>query len=187
MQFQRIEPTTVHEVGSRFKKVAVVKTFRSDDGQIHEFTTWGKEGTRCGAVIAITRDKQVIVSYEFRAGPERWMQELPGGNFNDGEDLGQAAMRELKEETGYVSDNVEYLGESSRDAYTNGKWHYYLATDCYLSKEGQNLDEEEVEQGLEVQFISIDQLIENARTDQMTDQVAVLMAYERLQEIKNER
>jgi hypothetical protein len=75
------------------------------------------------------------------------------------------------------------LGESIRDAYVNGTWYYYLATDCRLSEEGPEQDEEEYNQGAEVQLISIDELIKNARQGNMTDPVAVLQAYEILKEM----
>ncbi len=184
-QFTRIEPTTVQPVGGRYKKTVVVKNFRDDEGTQHEFTTFGAEGDRNGSVVAITPDKEVITTYQFRSGPERWMYELPGGGFNDGEDEQTAAMRELKEETGYVSDDITYLGASSRDAYVNATWHYFLALNCRLSEDGRELDEEELAQGAEVRLISIEQLIENAKTDQMTDAVAVLMAYEKLKEVSD--
>ena len=43
-QFTRIEPTTIYEVGDRFKQQVVVKRFRTDDGLEHEFTTFFREG-----------------------------------------------------------------------------------------------------------------------------------------------
>lgn len=114
------------------------------------------------------------------------MYEIPGGSFNPNEDFQTAAMRELEEETGYVSDEVELLGTSCRDAYMNANWHYYFAKNCYMSKNGQQLDYEERSQGAEVRLITIDELIYNATHDLMTDPAAVLMAYEKLKEIQHE-
>jgi ADP-ribose pyrophosphatase len=183
-QFQRIEPTEVIKAGGQFKRTLVVKRFKSDDGIEHEFTTFGVEGSRSGAVIALTKDRRVVIMYQFRAGPERWMYDIPGGGINEGEDPQVGVMRELREETGYTSSNIEYLGESSRDAYVNSTWHYYLATDCELHPEGQQLDTEEIEQGAEIRLIRIEELIENARNDKMTDPAAVLMAYEKLMKLQ---
>lgn len=185
-KFTRIEPTTVQKVSERFNRVVVTKRFQTEDGLQHEFATWGHEETRCGAVIALTSDGQVVTTYEFRAGPERWMYELPGGHIEKGEDPQVGALRELREETGYIPGRVEFLGESIRDAYVNGTWYYYLATDCTLSAEGAQQDEVEQDQGVEAHLISITELIENARTGYMTDPVAVLMAYDKLKEIAKE-
>lgn len=182
-QFVRIEPTTIQEVGDKFKRQVAIKRFRTEDGLEHEFTTTGKEGQRCGAVIAVTAGKQVVVMYQFRGGPERWMYDIPGGGFGEDEDAQTAALRELKEETGYEPGQVEFLGTSSRDSLSNVTWYYYLATDCTLGQ-GARHDQEESDQGAEARLISIDELIENAKKDQMTDPHAVLMAYDRLTELK---
>ncbi|MEO6761034.1 MAG: NUDIX hydrolase [Candidatus Saccharimonadales bacterium] len=177
-EFTRIEPTTQQTFGLKYKRIGVIKTYQANDGQIHEFTTFYAEGARSGAVLALTSDNQVITTYQFRAGPERWMYDLPGGGFHDGEDAELAALRELAEETGYVSNKVEFLGTTHGDAYTNLERFYYLATDCVPGE--ADLDKEEVEQGAEVRFISIAELIEYSKTDQMTDPAAVLMAYDKL-------
>lgn len=184
-QFKRVEPTELQTFGKKYLWTAVIKYFETGDGQMHEFTTIGNEGTRAGAVIALTPSNQVIITYQFRAGPERWMYDLPGGGFNDDEDSQMAALRELKEETGYEPGHVEYLGESCREAYVNTTWHYYLATDCFLSAEGQMLDETEEQQGAEVRLITISELIENAKHNNMTDPHAVLMAYDKLKQLES--
>lgn len=170
-------------VGNRFKRGVVVKKFQTEDGAEHEFTTWLAEGYRAAGIIAVTPDKKVITTYQFRGGPERWMYEIPGGGVMEGEDAEVGAVRELKEETGYEPARVELLGTSCKDAYSNIVVHYFLATDCVLSDDGKQLDEEEQEQGAEVRLITIDELIENAKHDHMTDPHAVLMAYEKLKEL----
>jgi len=184
--FARVEPTTIQSYGERFKRTATVKRYRTEDGLEHEFTTIGKEGARAGGVIALTPDKKVVICYQFRAGPEQWWFDIPGGGFHEGEDPQVAALRELKEETGYIPGKIEYLGESSREAYNNIMWHYYLATDCVLSPDGRQLDEEEYMQGAEVRLISIEELIAHAKHNQMNDPVAVLMAYDKLRGIEND-
>ena len=75
------------------------------------------------------------------------------------------------------------MGVYSGDAYTNHSSHYFLATDCYFAGEPPR-DQTEIDQGVETVLISIDQLIENAKTNQMTDAVAVLMAYDTLKELQ---
>jgi len=184
-QFTRIG-TVVQEVGLKFKRQVVIKQYRTEDGREHEFTTFYREGIQCVAVIAVTTDGQVAVTHQFRSGHERWMYELPGGGMKEGEDFQTAALRELHEETGYVPGKMEYLGESSWDAYCNATGHYYLATNCVISDDGDDLDHEESEQGATMRLISIDELIENAKQDRMSDPRAVLMAYDRLMELKQE-
>lgn len=185
-KFTRIEPTIVQHYGLSFPKVAVVKRFRSEDGLEHEFTTTLSENARGGCVIALTPDMQVVTAYQFRPGPERWMWELPGGAFEDDEDPLEGAKRELFEETGYVSDDIEFLGTTCRSAYINETWYCYIAYDCRLSDMPHQADASEIAQGLEVRLISLDQMIEYAKTDQLTDPAAVLMAYDKLKGMQEE-
>jgi 8-oxo-dGTP pyrophosphatase MutT (NUDIX family) len=182
-KFKRVEPTEQQTFGMKYKWTALIKNFQTEDGTTHEFTTIGADGERAGAVVALTPDKQVITLLQFRAGPERWMYELPGGGFYEKEDAEAAALRELAEETGYKPGTVEFLGNSCRDAYSNTTWYYYLALNCQPSDSGQNLDKEEDEQGAEMRLISIPELIKYAKHDQMTDPHAVLMAYDKLMEL----
>lgn len=179
--WKRIEPTEIIQIDRR---QVVLKTFIAPaTGHVKKFATWLREGDRSAGVIALTKDKQVIVVRQFRQGPERMVDEIPGGGIEESEDPETGARRELLEETGYVPGKLEYLGVNSRDAYTNGKYHYFLATDCEPSPDGQSLDEDEE---VEVRFISIAEFIDNAKTDKMTDPAAVLMAYDKLREIERE-
>jgi ADP-ribose pyrophosphatase len=171
------------KVGQRRRSIGfrtlVFKTFRLPDGKQYEFTTYGEQGGQDIAVIALTPgpEHEVVVARQFRPGPEKVMDELPGGAVDPGEDLGTAAKRELLEETGYQTDRpLEYLGPAYRDAYNNATAHYFLARDC-VKTAAQSLEPAEF---VEVAHISIDQLFRNAREGHMTDAPAVLMAYDKL-------
>gem|GEM_PF-2426330 len=84
--------------------------------------------------------------------------------------------RELLEETGYTAGDVRELGVATGDAYTNGRWFYYIATDC-VKTSGQQLDDGEY---VDVELVSVSQLLEYAKRSEMTDTAAVLMAYDEL-------
>jgi len=110
------------------------------------------------------------------------MDELPGGFVDKDENPEVAASREFQEETGYTAKDLIYLGNYNKDTYMNATWHVYLATGCVPSGNAQELENEE---HIEISLISVDQLIENAKTNKMTDAVAVLMAYDRLLALKS--
>jgi ADP-ribose pyrophosphatase len=174
--WKRIEPTIKHKIGY---KNFVTKTFIQPNGNLVDYTTIAPENQHCIATIALTPDNKVIVARQYRPGPEKILDELPGGGVeaHDNGDYAIAAERELKEETGYVPETIEYLGDAYKDAYTNITWHFYFATGCTLHKDGQQLDETE---HVDVHLISIEQLLENAKNARMTDTEAVLLAYEKL-------
>jgi ADP-ribose pyrophosphatase len=160
----------------------VRKTFEQPDGLPAEYMTKDAMGKVAVAIIALTEANQVVIAEQFRPGPERILQELPGGGAEEGEDYQAAVLRELHEETGYSSDDVSYLGGVYKDAYTNTKWHYFLGKNSRQIHD-QNLDEGEF---VDVKLISIEQLFINARSSQMTDTDAVFLAYEELKALTKE-
>jgi len=180
--WKRVEPTTVQKVGYR---TIVTKTFELPTGEKLTFDTVWPEGQRFVHTIALTPDKQVIVVRCFRVGPEKIMDELPGGMVDDGEDAMVAAQRELLEETGYKAGKMVSLGVSHKDTYMNSSWEAFLATDCELV--GKPPVHEAEESDSEVHLISIETLIDNAKHDNMTDALAVLLGYDQLLQLMEAR
>jgi len=164
-------------------RTVVTKTFIMPDGKTAEFGTIWPEGQQFVAVIALTKDKQVIVARMFRVGPEMIMDELPGGFVDEGETVEAAGVRELREETGYRAGAAEYLGKSHKDTYMNAVWHFVFATDCTYDPDTTHA--QEAEEHIEPRLISIDELIANAKGDKMTDAIGVFIAYEKLLALKD--
>lgn len=177
--WKRIEPTIKTKID--YQEVTV-KTFELPDGQTATRAIFQKEGMRAAGVIAVTKDKKIIVGRQFRPGPEKVMLELPGGYVDDGEDPEVAAKRELLEETGHSAGTIVFLGAFNRDAYMNGVWYYYLAIDCEPTRD-QALDGDEF---IDLEYISIDDFLTNAKKGNMTDPFAVLAAHDQLLQIQKE-
>src|SRR5260370_4985607 len=62
------------------------------------------------AVVAITEEQQVLIVRQYRPAVGHDTLELPSGLVDAGETPGEAARRELLEETGYEAGEVEVLG-----------------------------------------------------------------------------
>lgn len=82
-------------------------------------------------VIALTPENNIILVEQYRYGIEKPTLELPGGVCDEGEDPKETSIRELKEESGFYSDDWIYLGNvSSNPAMQTNYTHTYLARNC---------------------------------------------------------
>ena len=97
--------------------VARTRLFRVEQLELrfangHEATFERLSGTSDGAVIvaAVDADGQVLLVREYAAGVERYELGLPKGLIDPGETPEQAALRELREETGYGAHRLQALG-----------------------------------------------------------------------------
>lgn len=177
--FTRIKSTTTQTVGEAFKRSAVIKRYQTNDGKKHEFTTFFPEELVSVLVVAVTTDKKIAMTYQFRPGPEKWLYDFPGGDGESGEAVEAAARRELMEETGCVPGHFEYVGECYEGPYINGNITVYLATDCVYSEDARQLDETESSQGAELRFVSATELFDIVQAGRLcvTGPFALLFTY----------
>lgn len=97
-------------------------------------------------VVAIDNDGNVIFIRQFRHGTGEVTLEIPGGTVDPGETPLQAAVRELREETGYVARRWIELGfiEPNPAIQTNRCWTF-LAQGCSSEGPAQQDEREEIE------------------------------------------
>lgn len=91
--------------------------------------------------VPFDRDGRAVTLWQYKFGPERYTLTFPAGNVEPGEDPGNAAVRELLEETGYRAGRVIALGDFVDSGNQEGSTaHYFLALDCELVAEPNSDD-----------------------------------------------
>lgn len=88
-------------------------------------------------VIPITSEGSVILIHQFRHGTGELTLEIPGGMVDDEDGSARtSAIRELREETGFVADKMIPIGSvHPNPAFLTNRCHTFLALDVRL--EGQ--------------------------------------------------
>ncbi|MEW6236932.1 MAG: NUDIX hydrolase [Candidatus Omnitrophota bacterium] len=115
-------------------------------------------------IIPLTPDREVVMVHQYRFGTEEMSLEIPGGlaDPSDGSML-EAARRELREETGYDSEEVIPLGAvRPNPAILNNTCHLFLAKNVIL-KYDQSLDDGEDIRVELVPLAKIPQLIQEGK------------------------
>ena len=118
----------------------------------------------CGTwvnVIALTKNREVILEKQYRHGVRQVMLEIPAGIMDEEDESPlQAAKRELLEETGYTSERFIEVGKVYPNPATHNNLTYsFLALDVEKVDQ-QHLDETEE---IDVSLVSFDELISMAK------------------------
>lgn len=80
------------------------------------------------AILPVLPDDKIVLNRNFRHATRSWEYELPRGVLQNNETPEQGALREMKEETGFIADKIEFLGYMNPDSgMTNGCIPIYLA------------------------------------------------------------
>ena len=134
-----------------------------------------KEERYAAAIVALTKNNEVLMVKEFRPAQNKIMLGIPGGFIDPNETPEQAIARELLEETGYQG-HIKFLAECIYDAYWDFKRYAFLATDCQKVQEAKTDENEHIVTDL----ISIDEFKKLARSGQMIDFEVGLLALDKL-------
>ncbi len=82
-------------------------------------------------VVALTPAEKLVCVRQFRFGTGEITLEIPGGALDLQEPHGDAARRELREETGYTAERWTYLGfVEPNPAFQTNRCHHWLAKDA---------------------------------------------------------
>lgn len=170
-KLERISRTLIH-------KGAVIEYYedkvKDENGLVKTYDSIIHKGA--AAVVAVKDDGKILMVKQYRNILDRFTIELPAGGKNTiYEPTIQCASRELEEETGYKSEDLELLlSIKTTVAFCNEAIDIYLARNLKPSK--QNLDEGEF---IDVYEYDIEELIEKIYKCEIQDSktVCALLAY----------
>jgi 8-oxo-dGTP pyrophosphatase MutT (NUDIX family) len=132
------------------------------------------EGNDWVNVAAVTPAGKILIVRQFRFGTGRTTSELPAGLIEPGEEPLAAAQRELREETGYTTENWISLGSvDANAAFLNNQCHLWLARDVVKTAETA-LDASE---DILVEELSLDEFKAEIDTGRFSNAFSLLTAY----------
>lgn len=128
------------------------------------------------AVVPVDDKGRLIMVKQYRNALNRDTLEIPAGGLNgENEPTRDAAIRELKEETGFTARHIELLLTlCTTVAYSDEKIDIYLATG--LSAGSQHLDEDEY---VQIGAYTVEELTEKIYAGEIQDAktIAAVLAY----------
>ncbi|MGN1188456.1 MAG: NUDIX domain-containing protein [Lachnospiraceae bacterium] len=150
-------------------------TVQVQNGHIAEWDFIGHKGA--AAVIPVMDDGRILMVKQYRNALDRITIEVPAGG-RDGVDEPYitCASRELEEETGYASQDLEFLiSIQTTVAFCNERIDVFVARN--LKKTRQHLDEDEC---VEVEAYEVKELLDMIYAGKLQDgkTMAAVMAYQ---------
>lgn len=116
-------------------------------------------------IIALTPDESCVMIRQYRFGTATTVLEIPGGMVDAQEAPLAAAMRELREETGFEAARWTSLGSvAPNPAFQSNRLHMFLAEGAVLAGEQQQDPSEDICVEL-IALNAVDQLLASGHVD----------------------
>jgi 8-oxo-dGTP pyrophosphatase MutT (NUDIX family) len=123
-------------------------------------------------VLTITEAGDVILLREYKHGVGDYVWNLPAGGIKSGESPEETATRELLEETGYITDALEFVGSYA----VSSSWLQDRAY-LFIGRNARQVRVPRIESGesITVFFKSMQEVLEMVRINQVQDPYTVLL------------
>jgi 8-oxo-dGTP pyrophosphatase MutT (NUDIX family) len=128
-------------------------------------------------IFVVTSDEKIVLVRQYRYPVDQVTYELPGGVIDRGEDPKAAAIREMKEETGYHSDEVEFVCQLSPNPAINNNTAYFFLAKNAISGEKKSVDAFE---DIDICLFTKEEFLQLLRENKMQHGVQLGPVYEAL-------
>lgn len=170
-EFERLSRDLVH-------KGAIIDyykdTVKVPNGNVVKWDYIDHKGA--AAVVPVTDDGKILMVKQYRNALTRETLEIPAGGLNGADEPTlDAAARELREETGYVSNDLELLITiRTTVAFCNEKIDIYVARN--LIKSEQDLDEDEFIDVYPMEIAELEKMIYSGKMED-SKTISAILAY----------
>ncbi|MCU0667674.1 MAG: NUDIX hydrolase [Patescibacteria group bacterium] len=164
---------TREQVFKKYSRAIDKVDFELPNGEKADF--YIKAEAPAASIFAMTKDDNIILAKQFRPGPNKILNELPGGYLEPGENALQSISREFLEETGYEGDFIK-IGTCLDDAYSTMVRHCFVATNCKKIADPKITNTEQTE----LVLMPLNEFRTFLRTGQLTDVEVAYLALDYL-------
>lgn len=171
IEFKRLNRELIHQ-GSIIDYYK--DTIQVPNGNIVKWDFIAHKGA--AAIVPVMEDGKILMVRQYRNALDRYTLEIPAGGLNGTDEPTRvAAIRELEEETGYRTLDVEFLiSIRTTVAFCNEKIDIYVARELVPGK--QNLDEDEFIHVAAYEMAEIEKMIYDG-TIQDSKTISAVLAY----------
>jgi len=154
----QVEPVKLGEGWHRIQKLPFLFPDLNTESKTHANLKSSRKSARSRAAVIIFDDHKILLIYRFKNGREYYV--LPGGGIEKNETSEEAALREIKEETGLDVTLAQKLWEFKNYGYLE---HYFLASNFsgklkFGGPELKKMSEENVYRLVWISFSKLNQI-----------------------------
>jgi|SRR5690625_434358 len=127
------------------------------------------------AVIPVTKDNKIVFVKQYRKAVEQILIEIPAGLIDEGEQPKETAVRELEEETGYTTNNLDFVTSFyTTPGYTDEQMYIYFTDELELLPEVKLNDEDEFVELIELSLAEAKQYMKEQQIHDAKTNYAIL-------------